>query len=136
MCRQAWASSGPDGACCSASRSSGRWIKALHEGAVAELRDQREDIVHLSTLDSIRGPVAAKQAMRCKQPKPGLVWRVELGQLSDEPLEREEPLETLRLRRDLSGPPPRNGLRSGVEQLRHFTGVNPAARADAVQAFG
>jgi len=40
----------------------------LHERSVAELRDESEYILQLTTLNPVSGPVAAEQPVRRKQP--------------------------------------------------------------------
>jgi hypothetical protein len=65
-----------------------------------------------------------------------LLGLVELGELCEKPLEREQSLQAVGLWFDLAGAPARDGLRGGVEHLGDLARLDPAAVADRVKTTG
>jgi len=68
-----------------------------------------------------------------EEPKPGLVWPIELGKLLGEPCKGEQSVETAALRLGLPSAPARNRLRSRAEQLRDLPTLHASLVSNRVE---
>jgi hypothetical protein len=105
----------------------------LDEGSVAELIDERENVISTTSLYAICRRLATKQSVSAKQPKSGLCGLVELMELIGEPLKGEQLLEFRGVRVYMTLLPARDGLGGGIQQLRDLAAAHSCVALNGIE---
>jgi hypothetical protein len=97
--------------------------------------NDREDIIDLPTLNSIRRAISVQQTMGLEQPESRLSRFIEFRELFHQPFESQQPFQTVGLGFYLPVLPTRYSLWSGIEKLCDFSGLDAGSFPDLVESI-